>query len=193
MLHRLRHAAKTKSFNMPLSGQVEVDEKFVGGKEKNKHAAKRKHAGTGGAGKTAVFGMLERGGELRAMKVDKVDGKTVKKIIAEQVDPGTDIMSDEFIGYRGLEGRFHHHTVKHGIGEYVRDHFIHINGIEGAWPHFKRQVFGIHHWVSAKHIDRYLDEFAWRYNRREIADATRVNAMLDASSGKWLTYQALIS
>src|SRR3954451_14741716 len=66
MLHRLRHAAKTKSFNKPLSGQVEVDETFVGGKEKNKHATKRKHLGTGGAGKIAVFGMLERGGELRA-------------------------------------------------------------------------------------------------------------------------------
>ena len=133
MLHRLRHAAKTKSFNKPLSGQVEVDETFVGGKEKNKHAAKRKHIGTGGVGKTAVFGLLERGGELRAMKVDKVDGRTVKKIIGEQVVPGADIMSDEFAGYRGLEGRFSHYTVRHGIGEYVRDYFIHVNGLEGAW------------------------------------------------------------
>jgi transposase-like protein len=144
-------------------------------------------------GKTAVFGMLERGGELRAMKVDKVNGKTVKKIIGEQVALGTSIMSDEFTGYRGLEGKFHHRTVRHGIGEYVRDYFIHVNGIEGAWSHFKRQVFGIHHWVSAKHIDRYLDEFTWRYNRREIADGTRVNAMLVSASGKRLTYQALIA
>lgn len=193
MLHRLRHAAKTKSFNKPLSGQVEVDETFVGGKEKNKHAAKRKHIGTGGVGKTAVFGLLERGGELRAMKVDKVDGRTVKKIIGEQVVPGADIMSDEFAGYRGLEGRFSHYTVRHGIGEYVRDYFIHVNGLEGAWSHFKRQVFGIHHWISAKHTDRYLDEFTWRYNRRQIADGTRVNEMLAAASGKILTYRTLIA
>jgi transposase-like protein len=193
MLHRLRHAAKTKSFNKPLSGQVEVDETFVGGKEKNKHAAKRKHIGTGGVGKTAVFGLLERGGELRAMKVDKVDGRTVKKIIGEQVVPGADIMSDEFAGYRGLEGRFSHYTVRHGIGEYVRDYFIHVNGLEGAWSHFKRQVFGIHHWISAKHTDRYLDEFTWRYNRRQIADGTRVNEMLAAASGKRLTYRTLIA
>ena len=142
-----------------------------------------------GAGKIAVFGMLERGGELRASKVDTVDGRTVKKIIGEQVVPGTTIMSDEFAGYRGLEGRFTHHTVRHGIGEYVRDYFIHVNGLEGAWSHFKRQVFGIHHWISAKHTDRYLDEFTWRYNRRQVADGTRVNAMLAAASEKRLTYR----
>jgi len=122
-----------------------------------------------------------------------VDGKTVKKIIAEQVVPGSHVMSDEFAGYRGLEGRYHHRRVRHGIGEYVRDCFIHVNGIEGAWSHFKRQVFGIHHWVSAKHIDRYLDEFTWRYNRRQPADGVRVNAMLTAASGKRLTYKALIA
>jgi hypothetical protein len=69
----------------------------------------------------------------------------------EHIEPGSNIMSDEFPSYIGLEGRFHHHTVNHGFGEYVRDYFCHVNGLEGAWAHFKRQVFGIHHWISAKH------------------------------------------
>ena len=192
MTHRLREAAKTKSFNKPLKGDVEIDETFVGGKERNKHEWKRQHAGTGGVGKTAVFGMLEREGDIRAMKVDDLTAKTVQAKVVEHVEPGSNIMSDESASYVGLEGRFHHHTVNHGVGEYVRDYFCHVNGLEGAWSHFKRQVFGIHHWISAKHIDRYLNEFTWRYNRRKSGEGDRVNALLAAADGKRITYPQLI-
>jgi hypothetical protein len=116
-----------------------------------------------------------------------VQGKVV-----EHVEPGSNIMSDEFAGYIGLEGRFHHHTVNHSAGEYVRWYFCHVNGLEGAWSHFKRQVFGIHHWISTKHLDRYLDEFTWRYNRRESKEGERVNALLAAADGKRITYPQLI-
>ena len=112
----------------------------------------------------------------RAMKVDDLTAKTVQGKVIEHVELGSNIMSDEFASYIGLEGRVHHHTVNHSLGEYVRDYFCHVNGLEGAWSHFKRQVFGIHHWVSAKHIDRYLDEFTFRYNNRirlGIHDAER--------------------
>lgn len=196
MTHRLREAAKTKSFNKPLGGNgrvVEADETFVGGKEANKHEWKRQHAGRGGVGKAAVLGMLERDGELRAMKVDRLDAKTVQGKIVEHVAPGTDIMTDEFAGYTGLQGRYHHYTVNHSLREYVRLYFCHINGVEGAWSHFKRQVFGIHHWISAKHLDRYLDEFTWRYNRRRAEEGERVNALLSAAEGKRLTYRGLIA
>src|SRR5712671_5519056 len=118
MTHRLREAAKTKSFNRPLSGEVEIDETFVGGRERNKHEWKRQHAGTGGTGKTAVFGMMERGGDIRAMKVDDLTAKTIQGKVVEHVEPGANIMSDEFPSYIGLEGRFHHHTVNHSLGEY---------------------------------------------------------------------------
>jgi transposase-like protein len=192
MTHRLREAAATKSFNKPLTGEVEIDETFVGGKERNKHEWQRQHAGTGGVGKTVVFGMLERGGELRAMKVDDLRARTVQAKVVENVEPGANIMSDEFPSYIGLEGRFHHHTVNHSIGEYVRDYFCHVNGLEGAWSHFKRRVFGIHHWISAKHTDRYFAEFTWRYNRRDAEEGDRVNALLAASDGKRLTYPQLI-
>jgi transposase-like protein len=96
MTHRLREAAATKSFNKPLAGEIEIDETFVGGKERNKHEWQRQHAGTGGVGKTAVFGMLERGGELRAMKVDDLRARTVQGKVVENVTAGANIMSDEF-------------------------------------------------------------------------------------------------
>lgn len=110
VLHRLRYAARTKSFNRRLKGEIEADETFLGGKERNKHKSKRKHLGTGGTGKTAVFGMLERGGELRAMKVENVKRRTVQGKIAEHVEPGSSIMTDEWVGYRGLDGEYYHHT-----------------------------------------------------------------------------------
>lgn len=191
-LHRLRHAARTKSFNRPLDGTVEVDETYVGGKEGNKHAKDRTGGKRGGKGKIAVVGILERDGELRAKKVEKVDGRTLKGAITENVAPGAIIMTDDHRGYGGLEGRFKHRSVNHSAGEYVRWFYIHINSIEGAWAHFKRQVNGTHHWMSVAHIQRYLDEFVWRWNRRDMDEGERVNALLDQVSGR-LTYRELIA
>lgn len=191
MTHRLRHAAETKSFNAPLKGEVEADETFVGGKEKNKHAHKKTPGSQGGANKAVVFGMLERGGELRARKVPDASAATVQGAIREHVAPGTNIMTDEHRGYLGLDGIFNHHTVNHSAGEYVKHYFIHTNGLEGAWSLFKRQVFGIHHFVSTKHLDRYLDEFTYRYNRRDAGEGERMNDFLGRTAGR-LTYKALI-
>lgn len=192
MLHRLRHAAETKSFNAPLKGQVEVDETYVGGKEKNKHAHKKMPGSQGGANKAVVFGMLERGGELRARKVKDASAATVQTEIRQHVAPGTNVMTDEHRGYRGLQGVFNHHTVNHSAGEYVKHYFIHTNGLEGAWSLFKRQVFGIHHFVSTKHLDRYLNEFTYRYNRRDAGEGERMNDFLGRTAGR-LTYRALIA
>ena len=192
MLHRLRHAAETKSFAAPLKGMVEADETYIGGKEKNKHANKKVPGSQGGANKAAVFGMLERGGELRAKKVPDAKAVTVQGEIAAHVAPGTNIMTDEHRGYTGLEGRYHHHTVNHSAGEYVKHYFIHTNGLEGAWSLFKRHVYGIHHFVSTKHLDRYLGEFTFRYNRRQAGEGERMNDFLGRTAGR-LTYKALIA
>lgn len=190
VLHRLRHAARTRAFNRPLKGEVEIDETFMGGKEKNKHADKRLNAGRGPVGKTVVWGALERGGELRTKKLP--DLKSVKSEVVANVAPGSNVMTDEYPGYKGLDGLYHHHTTNHSAGEYVKQFFNHVNGLEGAWSLFKRQVYGIHHWVSDKHLPRYLSEMTWRYNRRGVEEGPRVNEFLGRVECR-LTYKALIA
>jgi transposase-like protein len=190
VLHRLRHAAKTKSFNRPLEGVVEADETVFGGKEGNKHVSKRNPANKGTAGKAVVIGVLERGGDIRAEAVENLRGKTVKEFIKENVKARTTLMTDEHPSYRGVEQDYIHHAVNHGAGEYVRHYVLHINSIEGAWGLFKRQVYGIHHHISPKHLGSYLSEMCYRYNRREMGEADRVNDLLGRVGGR-LTYKAL--
>jgi len=191
MLHRLRHAATTKSFNEPLDGTVEVDETYVGGKDRNRHASKRT-AGRGPKGKAVVFGLLERGRDLRAFHVPSMKAQGVQFLIAQHVAKGANVMTDEHASFVGLQGRYNHHSVNHSAGEYVRHFCIHTNGIEGAWSLLKRQIIGIHHWVSEKHLSRYIGEMTWRYNRRGMDEGQRVNALMAGSSGR-LRYRELIA
>ncbi|RNC89150.1 MAG: IS1595 family transposase [Oricola sp.] len=190
MLHRLRHAARTQSFNRPLEGTVEVDETFMGGKDKNKHADKRSGK-RGPSGKAVVWGALERDGELRTFHLTSL--KQVKDAVRAQVKAGDLVISDDYPGYAGLSDTHWHETVNHSAGEYARHgNFFHINSIEGAWSHIKRQVYGIHHWISHKHLGRYLSEMTWRYNRREMEEGDRLNALLGCVDGR-LRYKELIA
>jgi len=192
VLHRLRYAAKTKSFNKPLDGEVELDETYVGGKETNKPLSKRQSGTQGGKGKASVFGMLERGGEFRAQHVADVTGSTVNRLVRQNMQAGANVMTDEHPAYGQLDKAYSRHAVNHSRNEYVRHYFCHINGIEGAWSLFKRQVNGTHHWISVKHLQAYLDEMCFRYNRRDMMEGARINDFLERVSGR-LTYKALIA
>ncbi|ASK87262.1 IS1595 family transposase [Sphingorhabdus sp. SMR4y] len=192
MLHRLRHAAQTKSFNAPLENEVEADETFIGGKEKNKHSWQRTGGKQGGAGKSAVLGILERNGELRTMETPNLRAGTIQGAIRANVKAGSTLMTDEHGAFNGLGSDYMHHRVVHSAGEYVRDYCIHTNGIESVWALFKRQIIGTHHWLSPKHLSKYLNEMTWRFNRREMEEGERVNSLLSQVDGR-LTYKALIA
>lgn len=195
VLHRLREASKTGSFNRQLTGIVEADETFVGGKAKNRHKDKRGGSGRGGlgSGKVPVVGAVERGGEVFARATKSVDAATLKGFVRTVVAPEvTMLVTDEWVGYRGLDREYPHRVVRHTHGEYVSPGGVHTQSIEGFWSLLKRQIYGIHHWVSEKHLDRYVSEATWRYNRREAEEGGRVNSMLASTSGKRLRYRELI-
>lgn len=192
VLHRLRHAARTPSFNAPLKGTVEADTTFVGGREKNKHAADREGGTQGGKGKEVVLGILERDGELRAEHVADTKGKTLKGAVKRNVELGAAVMTDEDRSFIGLEKNYLHHTVNHSAGEYVRHQVVHVNGIESVWALLKRQIIGVHHWVSPKHLQRYVSEMSWRFNRRDMKVTPRMNDLFGCIEGR-LRYRELIA
>ncbi len=192
VLHRLRHAARTKSFNAPLKGDVETDTTFVGGKEKNKHANKKTPGSQGGANKAVVLGIVEREGELRAGVVGDAKAKTLQGIIRDNVAVGSNVMTDEDRSFVGLDGDYQHHRVNHSAGEYVRHYIHHTNTIESVWALLKRQIVGVHHWVSPKHLDRYVTEMSWRWNRRDLKVTPRMNDLFSSVEGR-LRYRDLIA
>jgi len=187
MMHRLRHAVRTRSFNRRLKGDIEADETFVGGRDKNRITRKR-----GEKAKAVVMGMLERSGELRAFQIEKA--WDVIREVKKHIEPGSRLLTNEFSPYRkgAREAGLSHEAVKHSGGEYVRGD-VHCNSVEGYWSQLKRQIFGIHHWVSRKHLNRYVGESAWRYNRRAITEVFRFNELLALTSGSRLTYPELIA
>lgn len=189
MLHRIRYAMGMEPAEQ-LDGTVEIDETFVGGKEKNKHANKREGGTQGGKGKSVVMGMVQRNGKLIAMQVPDAEKKTLLPIIHAAIAKGTTICSDEFPAYTSLRRVYDHQTVKHSAEEYVRG-AIHTNSIEGFWSLLKRGIIGIYHFTSEKHLQKYVNEFTYRYNTRGSNDCGRFSDMLGNTSGR-LTYQTLI-
>jgi transposase-like protein len=128
-----------------------------------------------------VFGMIERDGELRVGVVSDMKAKTVSQIIGDNVEKGATIMTDQHPSFVGLSGDYWHHAVNYSAGEYVRHQTIHTNSIESVWALLKMQTVVIHHWVSLKHLQRYVDEMTWRFNRRDMRVAARMNDLSRAN------------
>ena len=144
----------------PAGGVVEADETYIGGKRKGKR-------GRGAAGKTVVFGMVERGGAIKTQVVENVKGDTLAPLIQATIAPGSVVSTDELASYTRLGALgYDHGTVTHGRGQYVQGIF-HTNNLEGYWSQLKRSINGTYHAVSRKHLPSYLDEFSFRYDRRD--------------------------
>jgi len=190
MLHRIRLAMQTKSFER-LSGEVEVDETFIGGKARNMHKADRKRKGAAGAGhasaaKTPVLGMVERGGRVRAEVVPNVRRRTLRPRVIDSIEVGSAIYTDALKSYTGLDIAFSHQTIDHA--ERYVDGRVHTNTIENFWSLVKRGLNGTYVSVEPFHLFRYLDERVFTFNLREKTDYGRFTAVLGAVAGRRLTY-----
>jgi len=161
MAHEIRKFMAEVDGETPLGGTVEADETYVGGK---RSGGKR---GRGAPNKTIVFGMLERGGDIMANVVPNVRKRTLHAIIAENVEQGSTVHTDELGSYTGIDrAGYRRGTVNHGLGEYVSGD-SHVNGLEGFWARLKLAIRGTHVHVSGKHLPKYVKEFEYRYNRRK--------------------------
>jgi len=195
MLGRLREACTAPDSIDKLKGIVEIDEAFFGGKEGNKHESKKLRAGRGPVGKTAVLGMRERGGRTRAKVVELRTLDAIHGEIHDNVEVGSQLYTDDHIVFSDLDGLFYkHESVNHSAGEYARGAAT-TNSIESVWAVLKRGIHGVYHHVTAKHLDRYVQESAFRLNEGNVKRHTfeRLDSFVDAIVGKRLTYKDLIA
>jgi transposase-like protein len=189
--HRIRFALHNGSFDKMLSGHVEVDETFIGGKARNMHVEKRARriTGTGGKDKTAVMGIVQRGGKVRATVVPNRKKSALQSEVRKHVEAGSALYSDALQSYTGLAGEYAHQVIDHAVA-YV-DGQVHTNTLENFWSLLKRGINGTYVSVEPFHLFRYLDEQCFRYNERKADDFDRFKLVASQIVGKRVTWNQL--
>jgi transposase-like protein len=187
MLQRIRSGMTNGIFNSPIGEYdvVEIDETFVGGKNKNRHWDKKVKNSQGRSfkDKTPVLGMLERGGKVKVAAISDTKRKSIQPLVKKNVIMGSTVVTDEWWAYRTLYTTYEHSFVNHGARQYV-DGTTHTNTIEGFWSLFKRAIYGIYHSISAKYLQFYVAESAFRYNTRKMSQSTRMFLLFHNANGK---------
>ena len=184
ILHKVR--TLFRQYDTPaLSGEIELDEMYLGGRETNKHESKKtpNTQGRSTKTKTPIFGMVQRDGNVHALKVKDTRSETLMPIIKQFCEENSRFFTDELGSYTCLDREgMKHDVIQHGIRQYVKGG-VTTNSIEGFWGHFKRMVFGTYHFVSKRYLQRYIDEAVYRYNTRKADESARFGFMFKKAIG----------
>ena len=184
ILHKVR--TLFRQYDTPaLSGEIELDEMYLGGREINKHESKKtpNTQGRSTKTKTPIFGMVQRDGNVHALKVMDTKAETLMPIIKQFCEENSHFFTDELGSYASLDKEgMKHDVIQHGIRQYVKGG-VTTNSIEGFWGHFKRMVFGTYHFVSKRYLQRYIDEAVYRWNTRKISESGRITDLFKKSIG----------
>lgn len=184
LAHRIRYAMTQEPLKTRLGGVIEFDETYMGGKMRNTQHGQRQPA------KYPVVSLVQRGGGSRSFHVANVTAANLRKMLQEHVEDEAKVYSDSAPAHQNINPDFDHHMVNHQAGEYVRGP-VHTNTVEGFFSILKRGIYGVYHHVSPQHLQRYLDEFDYRYSNRSIDDSRRAIGAIRASQGKRLKYREL--
>ena len=186
MAHRIRYAMTQPPLVDKLKGIVEADETYVGGKRHGKR-------GRGASNKTPVVALVERKGRVRSFPMEHVTAKNLRAVMRENIDPSTTVMTDDFKPYAAFAGGdfADHQTINHSKREYVRGD-VHTNTAENFFSIVKRGIGGVYQHVGKQHLHRYLNEFGFRYNSRDVKDGVRAILAAEGTQGKRLTYRPLV-
>lgn len=195
LLSRIRYAMEHESFLKEMSGSVQIDETFVGGKNKNRHKDKKVPYSSGRAfkDKTPIVGFLDDRGIVRCVVVPDTKASTLQPIVRKVIKSDSILITDEWLGYRGLSESYWHEVVDHGRKQYQNDNGFSSNGIENFWSHLKRGIIGVYHKASRKHLQNYANEFTFRFNVRNEGIFNAFNLFLQTANTRRLRYQTLIA